>query len=115
MFCFFIKWTSEYAWRISDWGSDVCSSDLAHVTDRQRFDIITRLCGDAVAGEREAARSENAALRILDVHVLDLRQVADIAGHCDEALILDRAGQIGVGSGRETVCQYVEVSVVGVG
>src|SRR3712207_9522728 len=33
---------------------------------------------------------QDAALRILDVHILDVRQVADIAGEDDETLILDR-------------------------
>ena len=61
------------------------------VADRQRLDILARLGGDAVAREGEVARRQDAALRILDVHILDLGQIADIARHHDEALVLDRA------------------------
>src|SRR3546814_4301961 len=28
IFCFFFKQKTAYEWRISDWSSDVCSSDL---------------------------------------------------------------------------------------
>ena len=61
------------------------------IGDRHHLDIRRGVGGDAVAGERKVARGEHAALRILDVDVLDIRQVADIAGHGDVALVLDRA------------------------
>src|SRR3546814_20087177 len=40
MFCFFFKQKTAYEMRISDWSSDVCSSDLA---DRNEADLCLRL------------------------------------------------------------------------
>src|SRR3546814_4994247 len=39
---FFIKQKTAYEMRISDWSSDVCSSDLS---DRQRRLMLERACG----------------------------------------------------------------------
>src|SRR3546814_9080505 len=36
MFFFFCKQKTAYEWRISDWSSDVCSSDLARRDDTHR-------------------------------------------------------------------------------
>src|SRR3546814_6761552 len=41
---FFFKQKTAYELRISDWSSDVCSSDLVHVSEAQGFEII----GDAI-------------------------------------------------------------------
>src|SRR3546814_15174645 len=40
--------------RISDWSSDVCSSDLRR--QRRRYQLLTILCSDFVAGKSKAAR-----------------------------------------------------------
>src|SRR3546814_13518602 len=77
--------------RISDWSSDVCSSDLqsqklAHyvvLPDGQVFFIV---CGLAVAGS------------MLPLHLHLIYQIS----------------QIGRASCRERVCQYVSISVVAV-
>ncbi len=61
------------------------------VGDGQRFDILARLCRDPVAGEGKVARGQDARLGVLDVHILDAGQVADIAAHHHETLVLDRA------------------------
>src|SRR3546814_5826224 len=39
-FIFFFKQKTAYEMRISDWSSDVCSSDLQFLGSRQRDDII---------------------------------------------------------------------------
>src|SRR3546814_8098135 len=52
---FFFKQKTAYEMRISDWSSDVCSSDLGHERERRAFPLIGMLGGPAVA-----------ALKILD-------------------------------------------------
>src|SRR3546814_4375912 len=47
MLCFFVKQKTAYEMRISDWSSDVCSSDLAEMQQR----ALTR----PFRGQREAA------------------------------------------------------------
>src|SRR3546814_3470042 len=80
---FFFKQKTAYEMRISDWSSDVCSSDLVErVLERCR-----------AAGHRHHARAEQ--LHPVDVDLLAL----DVGGaHVD---------QIGRASCRERVCQYV--------
>src|SRR3546814_3068132 len=82
---FFFKQKTSYEVRISDWSSDVCSSDLAPTTapaphepdhDRERSDPAIS-AAQAAAGDRRARR----------------------AGH--------KPREIGRASCRERVCQYV--------
>src|SRR3546814_6509656 len=78
-FCFFFfKQKTAYEMRISDWSSDVCSSDLL---------AFPNLEGDVPDGA-EAPR----ALAIDDADLLDAQH---------------RRMQIGRASCRERVCQYV--------
>src|SRR3546814_11591849 len=49
--------------RISDWSSDVCSSDLAGAEERARQATELQTRFDAAIMEREAARREFAALQ----------------------------------------------------
>src|SRR3546814_4142578 len=59
---FFFKQKTAYEMRISDWSSDVCSSDLADlpvvlIADIDRGGVIASLVGShAVLGEAEARR-----------------------------------------------------------
>src|SRR3546814_13905904 len=53
---FFFKQKTAYEMRISDWSSDVCSSDLALHLQPQRFSSDRRACLDAL----RAARHERA-------------------------------------------------------
>src|SRR3546814_1680382 len=85
---FFFKQKTAYELRISDWSSDVCSSDL--------FLAVV------------------APLRVLDhEHAAHLAAAQD--RHADQALVrvlarlrpIDEAGEIGRASCRERVCQYV--------
>src|SRR3546814_2612181 len=77
---FFFKQKTAYEMRISDWSSDVCSSDL-------QFS-----CG----GDRAASGQHV-------IHEQDSGALADVVVHLDRG----RAVQIGRASCRERVCQYV--------
>ena len=59
------------------------------IADRQRFHVFGRLGSYAITGERKIARCQNAALRILDIHIANIGQISDIAGQHDETLIFD--------------------------
>src|SRR3546814_2246821 len=41
LFCFFFKQKTAYEMRISDWSSDVCSSDLSEA-EKQAFPVLCR-------------------------------------------------------------------------
>src|SRR3546814_3865221 len=80
---FFFKQKTAYELRISDWSSDVCSSDLI---DRPALPVANRLGPDARqrSHHRAAGGDPPDAVRHLSVH-----------------------DQIGRASCRERVCQYV--------
>src|SRR3546814_4452638 len=79
-FCFFFfKQKTAYEMRISDWSSDVCSSDLP------------ALRGDLVVGR-------------VDRRELAVGEVDELLRH---ALRGQPVGKIGRASCRERVCQYV--------
>src|SRR3546814_10794607 len=99
---FFFKQKTAYEMRISDWSSDVCSSDLVHIRLRRRH--------AAARGAHQEA--------LLDQEGLDhvLEGAALFAQRGGQRLDPDRAAveglhddaqQIGSASCRERVCQYV--------
>src|SRR3546814_17047389 len=109
---FFFKQKTAYEMRISDWSSDVCSSDLheavgiipaAHVRPRRRQPgVLTENLEQAIVVERQIMR--------MDAVVMFLHPAA--AGQLDRAVIefVQRflaAHQIGRASCRESVCQSV--------
>src|SRR3546814_4077214 len=81
LFFFFFKQKTAYEMRISDWSSDVCSSDL-----------MTRTHGRSRRGERLYAKAPFGKWRTLTFLA---------------ALRHDRIDEIGRASCRERVCQYV--------
>src|SRR3546814_10090749 len=88
---FFFKQKTAYEMRISDWSSDVCSSDLK---------------------DSLAAQSGQAVLQIIAVEpdgkILGRIMLGgDTEGRHDIAGGKDAADQIGRASCRERVCQYV--------
>src|SRR3546814_2786624 len=97
-FFFFFKQKTAYEMRISDWSSDVCSSDL--LADRE---------GGAVSGVLRGRR-------LLAVPGLQHEQ-SDDRGHCIERGVICLAHMVDHGCGcgstigrascRERVCQYV--------
>src|SRR3546814_6569597 len=105
---FFFKQKTAYELRISDWSSDVCSSDLSiGQVDRRMRNATQRKTG-GVARRRPIESRTQAAL-IVDRWTVSLlpvpqcqRRITERAGHADQ--ITD---QIGRASCRERVCQYV--------
>src|SRR3546814_7542363 len=104
---FFFKQKTAYEMRISDWSSDVCSSDLG----------AGARAGQALPRQRRGARSaaDGAAMAAASAG-------EPAAGHRRRRR-LERRGQgrpgglrrqIGRASCRERVCQYVSISVVAV-
>src|SRR3546814_10314042 len=86
VFVFFVKQKTAYEMRISDWSSDVCSSDLLR---RQQFRQV-QPCPFAAGAEADHAIGGSQAR----------------AASWQRSLV-DRPGQIGRASCRERVCQYV--------
>src|SRR3546814_2538084 len=100
--------------RISDWSSDVCSSDLAALTGRQ-FDLL--VVGGGIYG---AWTAYDAASRGLSVALVEKSDWGSGTSSASSKLIhgglrylenyefgLVRNAQIGRASCRERVCQYV--------
>src|SRR3546814_13410654 len=121
---FFFKQKTAYEMRISDWSSDVCSSDLPRPRhphqrrDRHHQPVdfaaeqggVDRAVAIEIPFEREVVvgRLGRAQIRIAcrTRTVADLRQVARQVEIGIE--------KIGRASCRERVCQYVSISVVDV-
>src|SRR3546814_17812102 len=112
---FFFKQKTAYEMRISDWSSDVCSSDLlarrrdgCGVLRLQRQREIRRvrrhhLADRHAAQDREVPRLAESLLR-----QRHLRRVARPETAVQTSLLHARqVGQIGRASWRERVCQYV--------
>src|SRR3546814_9602603 len=90
-YIFFFKQKTAYELRISDWSSDVCSSDLAALVDVDALELAEL----------------DAVLLVLlgDVLVTRLGHRRALGG--PEVDRRGRAVQIGRASCRERVCQYV--------
>src|SRR3546814_11539068 len=99
--------------RISDWSSDVCSSDLrGHVRDFLQQVHVLGVPGELEVADhgREWRAAEGAVLLLVDfLEQLRLVEVRGVLEVLDQFLL-----EIGRASCRERVCQYVEISVVAV-
>src|SRR3546814_6744713 len=107
MIFFFFKQKTAYEMRISDWSSDVCSSDLTHpditrffMTVKEAVQLILQSSADALANDAQRGN-----IYVLDmgkpVRILDMaRQMIMLSG-------LEPEVEIGRTSCRERVCQYV--------
>src|SRR3546814_4426034 len=98
---FFFKQKTAYELRISDWSSDVCSSDLELVEH-----------DEAAGGNRQVAghrEGDDAAIRIqnLDGQAVSRGRGVGIVDQLDEVVLRKLLHQIGRASCRERVCQYV--------
>src|SRR3546814_1826410 len=96
-FFFFFKQKTAYEMRISDWSSDVCSSDLgpggiADIAPAAQMPLADMCC--RIAGILEQPRDR----RQLGIEPIGL------SGRCIERAIADKIGRA---SCRERVCQYV--------
>src|SRR3546814_18491277 len=127
---FFFKQKTAYEMRISDWSSDVCSSDLRifgpkhvqliarfkpgeiynadEIYDLRRAIIATGLVSEVeIEPKRGAAQPDGSVLADLDVRMAKapMRTVAGSVGYDTGQGI--RAEKIGREQCRERVCQYV--------
>src|SRR3546814_2346075 len=108
MFVFFFKQKTAYEMRISDWSSDVCSSDLVIVVDRKK-DL------DLFQGEHKAITTRE-YITNPEAYKLKTLKVVNLSGQCAYldigyycSLLAEARSQkeIGRASCRERVCQYV--------
>src|SRR3546814_8118377 len=99
---FFFKQKTAYEMRISDWSSDVCSSDLqVQAQAAQHLEDQVEYIGASDA-DRQHPQGGFGLVRhhaIVNVHHEQRRS------HGDD--VDQQAGEIGRASGRERVCQYV--------
>src|SRR3546814_18024297 len=115
--------------RISDWSSDVCSSDLIHSLVQQVAGTTTQLSGLVGAVASQAQRSEQAmadqrseidqvATAINEMSAaahevaMSAQRAAEAAQQTDQQgvaakQVVDQSIQIGRASCRARVCQYV--------
>src|SRR3546814_7939697 len=99
---FFFKQKTAYEMRISDWSSDVCSSDLADrdaalATYEKAIQTAFQEVSDALARRGTIADQERAQEQLV-ASATDNYQLSDARY---------RGGEIGRASCRERVCQYV--------
>src|SRR3546814_1352557 len=88
LFCFFFKQKTAYEMRISDWSSDVCSSDLIlHQQDRQRGPAVLRRQLAAVRENAQPHRRRGQRQRSADDDrrcEVEARQNGNAAGRSEE-------------------------------
>src|SRR3546814_9695293 len=106
---FFFKQKTAYEMRISDWSSDVCSSDLEQVEDRfyRTDDRISRQGAMTAASMQMAMAGAGAGSNgrlAAGVGSQDGRAALSV-GYAKA--LNDRVRKIGRASCRERVCQYV--------
>src|SRR3546814_6275261 len=106
-FCFF-KQKKAYEWRISDWRSDVCSSDLVFGCVACGKEGLALRCAleEALAPVEEARRARVQRHAVLGV--IDCRREQVSPFELAEFLL---HRQIGTASCRARVCQYVSLPV----
>src|SRR3546814_18997178 len=95
---FFFKQKTAYEMRISDWSSDVCSSDLLAMIDGEAGD------GGIVAAADQRAQPHQ---WFLELPTRGSRSETSMSR-------ISSGMKIGRASCRERVCQYVYISVVAV-
>src|SRR3546814_4033117 len=98
---FFFKQKTAYEMRISDWSSDVCSSDLGFkdmMNDRAANDEVSKFVARKI---RERVNDPKVAdLLIPNDHGFGTRRVPQESGYYE-------VFKIGRAAGRERGCQYV--------
>src|SRR3546814_8836694 len=97
--------------RISDWSSDVCSSDLVGIVPASRMRVQRTAGGAVVVGEHSSPVRRNVVAGARDI--ADILAPAPDIGAAPDAerehivAIGIMPGEIGRASCRERVCQYV--------
>src|SRR3546814_15308321 len=105
LFFVFFKQKTAYEMRISDWSSDVCSSDRRDCPCRRRGHASAQTAGRSCTRGRDAGHSVESRCRP-DRRGPDGGRLGRGSGPAHA-----RAGEIGRASSRERVCQYVLTSV----
>src|SRR3546814_6762081 len=100
--CFFFKQKTAYEMRISDWSSDVCSSDLCPA----ELDVLAE--AEQQQEEHRQRQPDQAVLDRVDRQGLGQLEdeEADEGEQHEQQAVFGRA-EIGRASCRERVCQYV--------
>src|SRR3546814_7595124 len=93
---FFFKQKTAYEMRISDWSSDVCSSDLRKLPDTAQLQPKLRQRRASDGGQQCQSLSGRPGMGD------EYRRQPDVQRHD-----ADRYGEIGRAACRERVCQYV--------
>src|SRR3546814_3826311 len=103
--CFFFKQKTAYEMRISDWSSDVCSSDLVNGPR----DKIAEELAEVADAANEAERHEEVGDLLFAVvnYARKLGVDAESALRDANLKFAGRFAEIGRASCRERVCQYV--------
>src|SRR3546814_3928886 len=99
---FFFKQKTAYEMRISDWTSDVCSSDLAEYPRGDAVLVPRMADADAQAVELAVAEQAHGVAQAVLATVAAVELQPRHAGWQVEFVV-----QIGRASCRERVCQYV--------
>src|SRR3546814_7404845 len=96
---FFFKQKTAYEMRISDWSSDVCSSDLVVLEEKRPFDTqVTQYVFGLNTSAGHAARGEGDRDRLA---------ITDEGRPSAQPRLLEAGVEIGSASCRERVCPYV--------
>src|SRR3546814_2711176 len=108
---FFFKQKTAYEMRISDWSSDVCSSDLAAEIERcPHFGarVVDEACHQPPAeqADRQIDEEDPAPRGVSDDQAAD-RRAENRSKQCRYRQPGHCRNQIGRASCRERVCQYV--------
>src|SRR3546814_8735656 len=98
--CFFFKQKTAYEMRISDWSSDVCSSDLHLPRGGEPMSWTPRSWRSRPAAQMPDY-PDHGALRRVEARLATAAPLTQIAD------IMHLRAQLGRASCRERVCQYV--------
>src|SRR3546814_11051013 len=117
MLCIFVEQKTAYEMRISDWSSDVCSSDLiataTKTTAPSRASVLPSIAGSSVAVREHAGVSRLVAAARRQESATLLATLFGRRGTLGLGEVLrptiggDDGREIGRASCREGVCQYV--------
>src|SRR3546814_14929371 len=103
-FVFFFKQKTAYEMRISDWSSDVCSSDLE--TRGFGFSVLQRIIKQQLGGSFDSTWRSHGVTH--SIRLPGAVRTVDVSASATPV------AEIGRASCRERVCQYVSISVVAV-
>src|SRR3546814_5619336 len=110
-FFFLFKQKTAYEMRISDWSSDVCSSDLrlrrVGAADGLRTGLGQPEVPNLALGDEVFHRAGHVLDRHVGIDAVLVEQVDDVGAQALERRLGNGADEIGRASCRERVCPYV--------